>query len=335
MTAAMVARRIRIMMRTVRILLIFSAALVTASAAHSQSTASWPTRTVRLITPLGPGSGMDIATRTFAEKLSQRWGQPVVVENRQGGDGIPAVQSMMADRDNHSLMFAYGGLISINPLIHDTLPYDPARDLVPVASAIDATIALAVSSTMQATTMAEFAAAARARPGQLNWAATVGLPVYIVAALQNSAGIDITQISYRDFGPAYQDFATGRIHLLSTGINLLLPQVNAGRGRFLMVTNRTRSPLAPQVPTASEAGYPDLIFDAVNGIYGWRDMPDAVKNRIAADVRAIASDPAVAERLRPTGATMRPGSPAEFAAAIEEQRRKVAAVADTLKAKAK
>ena len=85
---------------------------------------------------------------------------------------------------------------------------------------------------------AEFVALARAKPGQLNWAATTGLPLYIVAALQKSANIDITQISYRDFGPAFQDFATGRVHLLATGITSLLPQVNAGRGRFLFVPNR-------------------------------------------------------------------------------------------------
>jgi tripartite-type tricarboxylate transporter receptor subunit TctC len=168
---------------------------------------------------------------------------------------------------------------------------------------------------------------AREQPGKLNWAATTGLPLYVVAALQKVAGIDITQISYRDFGPAFQDFATGRVQLLATGITLLLPQVHSGRGKFLMVTNGARSPLAPDVPTPKEAGFPELTFNGVNGIYGWRDMPESLKARIAADVREICADPAVAERLKPTGATLRPGNGAEFAAAIEEQRAKVAAVA--------
>lgn len=312
--------------------LIFGLVLGAASApSWGQAPAQpWPQRTVRLITPLGPGSGMDIAARTVAEKLSQRWGQAVVVENRQGGDGIPAVQSMMSDRDNHSLIYGFAGLMSINPIIHDKLPYDPARDIVPVASVVDATIPLVVSESLNVRTTAEFVALARARPGQLNWAATTGLPLYIVAALQKSANIDVTQIAYRDFGPAFQDFATGRVHLLATGITSLLPQVNAGRGRFLFVPNRQRSPLAPDVPTAVEAGFPELTFDAVNGIYGWRDMPDALKDRIAADVHAIAADPAVVERLKPTGALMRPGTSAEFAAAIQQQRAQVAAVAQML-----
>ena len=317
--------------------LIFGVAVCAMSAPSSAQapSQSWPQRTVRLITPLGPGSGMDIAARTFAEKLSQRWGHPVVVENRQGGDGIPAVQSMLSDRDNHSLIYGFAGLVSINPIIHEKLPYDAARDIVPVASVVDATIPLVVSETLKVGSTAEFVALARAQPGQLNWAATTGLPLYIVAALQKSAGIDITQISYRDFGPAFQDFATGRVHLLATGITGLLPQVNAGRGKFLFVPNRERSPLAPDVPTAVEAGFPDLTFDAVNGIYGWRDMPAALKDRIAADVRAIAADPAVAERLKPTGAVMRPGTAAEFSAAIAQQRAQVAAVAQMLVAKPK
>jgi tripartite-type tricarboxylate transporter receptor subunit TctC len=296
---------------------------------------SWPTHTVRMITPLGPGSGMDVAARLFAEKLSAKWGQPVVVENRQGADGILAVQSFLTDRDNHSLIFGFAGLISINPLIHDKLPYDPERDIVPVASAIDSTLALTASATLNVSTLAEFVAAAKTQPGKINWAATTGLPLYVVATLQKAAGIDIAQISYRDFGPAFQDFATGRVHLLATGITLLLPQVAAGRGKFLMVTNSQRSPLAPDVPTPKEAGFPELSFNGTNGIYGWRDMPQSLKDRIARDVRDIANDQAVAERLKPTGATMRPGDGAAFAAAIEEQRVKVAAVAQAIAAKPK
>ncbi len=303
-------------------------ALAAASgAASAQPAPGWPSHTVRMITPLNPGSGMDIAARLFAERLSQKWGQPVVVENRQGADGILAVQSFLADRDGHSLIFGFGGLRSINPLIHgDKLPYD-VRDVVPVASAIDATLALIVSEGLKVDTLAGFVKLAREQPGKLNWAATAGLPLYVVASLQKATGIDITQIAYRDFSPAFQDFATGRVNLLATGITTLLPQMQSGRGHFLAVTNSVRSPLAPDVPTPKEAGFPELTFDAVNGIYGPRDMAESVKARIAADVREICSDPAVAERLKPTGATIRPGNGADFAAAIEEQRGKVAAVA--------
>ena len=149
----------------------------------------------------------------------------MVVENRQGADGILAVQSFLSDRDNHSLIFGFAGLISINPLIHDKLPYDPARDVVPVASAIDSTLALTVSSTLKVGHAAGVRGGAprRARQAQLGGD-------HRPAALRRggaakSAGIDIAQISYRDFTPAFQDFATGRVQLLATGITLLLPQV--------------------------------------------------------------------------------------------------------------
>ena len=120
-----------------RVLLCGLASIAAINVSHAQPAPAWPQHTVRLITPLGPGSGMDVVARLFAERLSQRWGQPVVVENRQGADGILAVQSFLTDRDNHSLIFGFAGLISINPLIHgDKLPYD-VRDIVPVASAIE------------------------------------------------------------------------------------------------------------------------------------------------------------------------------------------------------
>jgi len=157
-------------------------------------------------------------------------------------------------------------------------------------------VALVASAALNVASMQGFVDRARAEPGKLNWAATTGLPLYVVAALHKAAGIDITQIAYRDFAPAFQDFATGRLQLLATGITLLLPQVQSGRGKFLMVTNSERSPLAPQVPTPAEAGFPELTFNGTNGIYGWRGIPEALKARIAADVRAIAADPARALR---------------------------------------
>jgi tripartite-type tricarboxylate transporter receptor subunit TctC len=306
--------------------LIAASALGSAPAPAQGPAASWPQRSVRVITPLGPGSGMDIVTRVFSERLAARWRQSVVVENRQGADGINAVNALLGDRDNHTLLFSFAGLISINPLIHDKLPYDPARDLVPIVSAVDSTLAIAVPGSLDVGTLAEFIALARAEPRRLNWAATAGLPIYVLGALQKNANIELVQVSYRDFTPAFQDLAEGRIQLMSTGINLLLAQTRAGKAKLLLVTNRERSPLAPEVPTAREAGYPDLTFDAVNGFYGARDMTADIKEKIAADVRAIAADPAVGQRLAATGAVIRSGTTADFLAAIEEQRAKVAAI---------
>ena len=283
-----------------------------------------------MILPFPPGGSSDLAARLFAQRLAERWGQPVIVENRQGADGIPAVASFLGARDNHTLLFSFAGLITINPLIHDKLPYDPARDLLPIASAVDNFFGVAASATLKVASLADFISLVRGQPGKLNWAATPGLPDYIFAALQTSAGIEMAQVSYRDFAPALQDLGEGRIHVVVTGLALLLPQVQTGKARMLMVTNRERAPLAPDVPTAREAGYPDLTFDGVVGFYGWRDMPDNLKERIAADVRAVGADPEVGARIESAGSIVRLGSPSEFAAAIEEQRAKIAVIAQAM-----
>ncbi len=277
------------------------------------------------------GSGTDIAARWCAERLAARWGKPVIVENRQGSDAIPAVMSVVGARDNHSFLFSFAGVITINPLIHEKLPYDPVHDLVPIASVADNFLAIGVSANLNVNTLAEFVALARTQPGKLNWAATPGLPHYVFAAIQKSTGIELVRASYREFGPALADLGEGRIHAVASSINVMAPPVQAGRARMLMVVNRERSPLAPDVPTAAEAGYPDLTFDGVVGFFGTRDMPPDVVERVAADIAAVANDPALAARLATMGTALRVGTPAEFAAAIEEQRAKIAAIAGASK----
>jgi tripartite-type tricarboxylate transporter receptor subunit TctC len=285
----------------------------------------WPQKTVRLIVPLPPGSGMDLSARLAAERLAERWGQPVVVENRQGADGIPAVTGMLSARDNHTFLFSFAGIVTFNHLLHERLPYDP-NDLVPIAPVIDNFLGVAVTATLKVDTLADLVRTAKAQPGKLNWAATPGLPYYVLLALQKQAGIELVQVSYRDFAPAYLDLNQGRLHVAGTGVPTLVPHHKAGTAKLLLVTNRERSPQAPEVPTAREAGYPDLTFEGVSGIYGWRDMPADIKQRIAADMRAIIADPAFRARVVGVGTAPRAGTPEEFATAIADQRAKIAAI---------
>jgi tripartite-type tricarboxylate transporter receptor subunit TctC len=310
------------MKRTLAFLLI----LGLSCAGVQAGTEIWPQRTVRIVLPLSAGGPTDVAARLFAERLAQRWHQPVIVENRPGVDGIVGVSGFVNAHDDHALLFSFAGPITINPLVYDKLPYDPARDLVPIAPAIDNFFCIAVSTTVDVTSVQALIALARAQPGKLNWAATAGLPQYIFAALQKSAQIELTQVPYRDFGPALQDFAQGRLQALAVGPALVLPQVAAGRARLLMVTNRQRSPLAPEVPTAREAGFPELEFEGVVGFYGWRDMPRELRERVAADVKAAGSDPALVQRLGESGVVVRTGGPTELAEAIKAQGTKVRAL---------
>jgi len=299
--------------------------------ATSSQAEPWPQRTVRVIVPLPPGAATDLAARLFAEKLASRWRQPVVIENRQGADGIPAVSGFVNARDDHTLLCSFAGIITINPLTYEKLPYDPIRDLVPVASIAENFVGIAVSAMLKVKSLDDFVKAARAQPNQLSWAATPGVPLYALAALQNSTGVEMVQVSYRDFAPALQDVGEGRIHVIATGLSLMLPQIEAGKIRLLMLNSQQRSPRAPDVPTASETGHPELTFDSVVGFYGWREMRADLKERIAADIRAVAADQIIAARLASSGSALRVGTPAEFAAAIERQRTQIAAIARTMK----
>jgi tripartite-type tricarboxylate transporter receptor subunit TctC len=300
----------------------------TIASAHAEE---WPQHTVRVIVPLPAGTSVDVAARLVAQRLAQRWGQPVIVENRPGADGILAVKEFLAIRDNHALLFSFAGVKTINPLTHDRLPYDPDGDLVPIAPVEDNFFAIALSDKLNVVSVDDFVTLARAQPGKLNWAATSGLPDFIFQAFQKQAGLKLTQVPYREFAPALRDLDEGRVQVAVTGLSLLVPHVEAGRARLLMVTNRQRAHLAPETPTAREAGYPDLTFDGVVGFYGWRDMPIDLVEKIATDVRAVSNDPGIAARLESMGSVVRLGTPAEFAGAIEEQRAKIAAIARGMK----
>ncbi len=280
-----------------RFIALVAAPLLTGLLGASAHAQSWPQRSVKLILPLQAGSATDVTARLFAERLSERWGKPVVVENRPGPDGLVAVTTFVSARDDHTLMFSIGGPVTINPVVHAKLPYDPKLDLVPIVSASDSFLTVAASAALGINSVDELVARAKKEPGKLNWAATAGLPQFAFAGFVKSAGLEMVQVSYRDFAPALTDLGEGRISVVATGLVPVLPLQNAGKAKPLIVTNRQRSPAAPDLPTAREAGFPELSVDGFQGFFGWRDMPDDIRARIAADVRAVAADPSLAARL--------------------------------------
>lgn len=291
----------------------------------------WPQRAIRLIEPNSAGSGVDIPARLFAERLAERWKQPVVIENRPGADGIIGVAAFAAMHDDHTLLYSPAAPISVFPVTQGKLPYDPVLDVVPIASAVDTFAIVAVPASLKIDTLSELVTLARAQPGGLNYNATGGGAFTILAAgFARSMVLDMVPISYRDSIRATQDLAEGRIQVVFATLTSVLPLVQAGKVRVLAVTNRMRAPIAPQVPTAMEAGYPDLAFEGLQGFFGPRDMPAERRDRIAADIRAVAIDATVADRLPAIGQVAHGSTPAEFAAAIEEQRAKIASIVKML-----
>ena len=306
-----------------------------ASSAEAQPapTQAWPQRPVKFILPLGPGSGADIGARLIAEKLAAKWGQPVVVENRPGGDGFVAINAFVSARDDHILLFGPASSFTAHPFLHDKLPYDP-RDLAPVARVSATVISLGVPPSLDVKSLADLLAMARAQPGKLNWATITGTTDLVLAGFLKSQNLDMAKIPYRDPVQALNDVAEGRLHLYWSAFAIVRAQMQAGRIKVLAITGSEPSAAVPGVPTAAQVGFPGLTFDGLVGFYGTRDMPLELRERIAADVKAAVSDPAIVSRLQATGQDVVPGTAAEFAAAIDKQRLGVAETARILGIKA-
>jgi len=289
----------------------------------------WPQRTVRFILPLGPGSGVDIGARLFGDPLAARWGQPVVVENRPGGDGIIAITAFIGAHDDHTLLFSPTSSFTAHPFLHDKLPYD-ARELAPIARVSNTIVVVAVPSSLNVGSLGELLAQVKAQPGRLNFNTATGVTDFVFDGYFKSAGLAMTRVPYRDTVQALNDLGEGRIQMWVGALAIARPHVQAGRVKLVAVTNSERASVASDVPTVTEAGYKALTFDGLVGLFGPRDMADDVRNRIAADVRAVADAPEIVTRLGATGQVVRPGTAAEFAAAIAEQGARVAAFADAL-----
>jgi len=301
---------------------------------NSAGAAEWPHRTVRLIAPVPAGSASDFSARLFAERLSRRWGQPVIVENRPGADAVIGVTAFLAANDDHTLLYAISAVITVLPITHEKLSFDPVRELVPIAPTSEIVLAIAASEKSSIRSLAGLVQTARAQPGKLNWASSPGLPPLVVGGFFKNSKLDLALVSYRDLAPALQDVGEGRIDLFVHALGVIMPQVQSDRARLLAVASDVRAPLVPDVPTVTEAGFPELRMDGVAGLFGKRGMPDALRDRIAADVRAVASDPDVREKLAAVGQAARPGTAAEFAALLDQYRRRLADLAKTIDFKA-
>ena len=289
---------------------------------------AWPTRPVKFILTLGPGSGTDIGARLFADRLSQRWGQPVVVENRPGGDGIVAINAVVGAHDDHQLLFSPTSSFTAHPYLHDHLPYKPG-DFLPIARVSNTIIAISVPSSLGVNSMKELTALARAQPGKLNWAGVTGALDFIFAGWLKREGLDIAKIAYKNPVDAANDLAEGRVQVYESALAIVRPQLQTGKIKLLCVTNTVRAPTYPDLPTVEEAGQPALTIDGLVGLFGPSGMPLDLRQHIAGDFRAVA-DATIKDRLATTGQLLNIGGPEEFAKSSDEQRAQVAAFAKEL-----
>ena len=315
-------------MRLKPLYLLVSAFALIAAAITPAPAADWPTRPVKFLLTLGAGSGSDIGARLFADRLSKRWGQPVIVENRPGGDGLVAINAFVQAHDDHVLLFAPSSSFTAHPYLHDNLPYRPS-DLVPIARVSNTFISISVPTSANVDTLPDLVARIRKEPGKLNWAGVTGALDFMFAGWLKSENLDLIKVPYRNPVDAAKDLGEGRVQVYEAALAIVRPQLDSGKIKILAMTNTTRSPAQPNIPTVQEAGFPALTLDGLVGLFGPTGMPIALRKRIASDFAAVADD-TIKSRLDTTGQLMNIGGPEEFGQSIDDQRAKIAAFAKML-----
>ena len=303
--------------------------LAIVSLAQLPAAPTWPHRTVKLIVPLGPASGADVTARLLADRLSKQWGRAVVVENRPGADGIVGLSAFLGGADDHVLLFTPTGTFTAHPFLHEQLAYNP-NELAPIARVTNTFVAITVPTSLKVNSLAELMTFVRSQPGRYHWASITGATDLVFSGFLKSAGLSMVRVPYRDGVLAVNDLSEGRIEVFLSALATVLPQATGGKIKMLALTNRERAPFLPEVPTATEAGYPALQYDGLVGLFATAGMPIELRERIAGDVRAVIANPAVAARVAGTGQIVAPGTPAEFARAIDGQRAAFTAIARSL-----
>jgi tripartite-type tricarboxylate transporter receptor subunit TctC len=300
-----------------------------ASAQTQGAQQSWPQRSVKFVLPVGAGAGADIVARLFADGLAARWSQPVMVENRPGADGFLAITSVIGANDDHVLLLSPASIFTAHRYVHDKLPYDP-RDLVPIARVTNTLIVIAVPAALSINSLPELVKQVRAQPGTLNWASMTGANALLFEGFLKEEKLKMMKVPYGNPVQAVTDVGEGRVQVYVAALAIVQPHINAGKVKALALTNLTEAGIAPGIPTAARAGYPSLNFDGLIGVLGPRGMPANLRERIAADIREVAKDAKIIDRLSKIGQVLSPGTPAEFGAAIEEQYGTVARIGKTL-----
>lgn len=298
---------------------LFAGALFLPCAASAQSPsksglASYPNRPVQIIVPFTPGTGMDILARAVGQKLSERWGQPVIVDNRAGASGnIGTDLVVKAAPDGYTLLITANTLV-MTVSLYRNVPYDPVKDLVPVEKMAVGTMAVTINAAVPAHTLKEFVAYAKANPGKLAYGSPgVGTPQHLAAELlKSTAGIDMLHVPYKGSAGAITGLLTGDVAMMCNALHAVLPQVKAGKISAIAVGGAKRSRVAPEIPTFAESGYPDFDVDFWYGLLAPAGTPREIVAKLNQDVAQILNNPEIRETLSSQGLEPVTSTPEQF-----------------------
>ena len=319
-------QQVAVRVRSVLATALSMAALATAPGA-AQAQTDYPNKPIRLVVTFAPGSSPDIVARTIATPLAQVLGQPVVIENRAGAGGTVGVDLVAkSPPDGYTLMVTAGSTMTIVPHVMGKLPYNPERDVIPVAAGARIENFLVVRADLPATTYKQFVDFARRNPGKLSYgSAGSGTSPHIAAEIWKAAtGVFALHIPYRGTAPAIQDMLAGQIDfMMDSGSSF--PHVKSGKFRVLGVATGKRLPLLPDVPTFEELGL-KLETGTTHSFYAPADTPAPIVDKLNREINRVLAQPAVVQAIQSLGAAITPISPAELRAVMEADSKRYAEI---------
>jgi tripartite-type tricarboxylate transporter receptor subunit TctC len=295
----------------------------------------FPNKPIRLVVPFPPGGATDAAARLVAVKMSEHWGQPVVVDNRAGAGGnVGSDLVAKSAPDGYTLVMGVTGSHAINTSLYSKMPYDPVTDFVAISQVAVVPNVLVVHPSVPAHNLAELVALAKKEPGKLNYASLGnGTAAHLgMEMLKADAGVDITHVPYKGSAPAVADLLAGQVQMMVDGLPSALPHVKAGKLRAIALTSLHRAPALPELPTIAET-YPGFYADAWSGLFAPKGTPQPVVDKLSAEVQRILKLPDVREKLAALGAEPVGSTQAEFSAHVKREIDKWAKVVKTSGAK--
>jgi tripartite-type tricarboxylate transporter receptor subunit TctC len=275
---------------------------------------AYPSRPIRVILGFPPGGGGEILVRTIGQKLTERWGQPIVVDNRPGAaSNIAAAELLKSPADGYTLMYMPAALV-VNPWLYAKVPYDLAKDFTPVTLLASFPLVLVVHPGVPAKSVAELVALAKAKPGALNFGSigNASPPHLAGETFKMLAAVNVVHVPYKGGGPAQAALMAGEVQFMFDTAVSALPHIKSGRTRALAVTTRARSPLLPELPSMAEAGLKDFDLDGWAGLVGPAGMPAEIAQRLQQEIAQVLRAPDMAERMVSLGADARGSTPEEF-----------------------
>jgi tripartite-type tricarboxylate transporter receptor subunit TctC len=300
---------------------VLAAAVLLALGGSALAQEAWPSKPVRIVVPFAPGGSTDVIARMVGQRLSTMWGQPVVIENRAGAGGnVGADAVAKSPGDGYTLLMASGS-ITINPSLYKKMPFDTKKDLLPITNVAQGPMLVVVQDGSPHKTLKDLIAAAKAKPGSINFAsAGVGSQVHLAAEnFADAAGIDIQHVPYKGEALGYNDLIAGQVQLMVGNFAAASALIGPNRLRALAVTSKQRMPQMPELPTAHEAGLPNFENIGWFGLFAPAGTPPAVMQKLHRDVAQAMAETEIKARLYVQGMTPVVNSTADFTRQIDQE----------------